>query len=90
MISLKVIIWSILLKTTIYILNRIPTKVAAKTPYELWIGQKPSLKHFHMWGCPVEAKSYRPHEKKLDSKTVNNYFIGYSERSKGRVLLSHD
>ena len=25
---------------------------------------------------------YKPHEKKLDSKTVSNYFIGYSERSR--------
>ncbi|RVW81185.1 Retrovirus-related Pol polyprotein from transposon TNT 1-94 [Vitis vinifera] len=47
----------------------VPTKAAAKTPYELWTGRKPSLKHFHVWGCPAEARPYKPHEKKLDSKT---------------------
>ena len=31
-------LWGEALKTAIYILNRVPTKVAAKTPYELWTG----------------------------------------------------
>ena len=55
------------LKIAAYILNRVPTKAAAKTPYELWVGKKPSLKHFHVWGCPAEARPYKPNEKKLDS-----------------------
>ncbi|KAL5548640.1 hypothetical protein UlMin_003871 [Ulmus minor] len=76
-------LWGEALKTAAYILNRAPTKAAAKTPYELWMGQKPSLKHFHIWGCPAEARPYKPHEKKLDSKTVSSYFIGYAERSRG-------
>jgi len=41
------------------------------------------LKYFHIWRCPSESRPYRPNEKKLDSKTVNSYFIGYSERSRG-------
>ena len=66
-----------------YILNRVPTKATAKTPYELWTDKKPSLKHLHIWGCLVEARPYRPHEKKLDSRMISCYFIGYSERSRG-------
>ncbi|RVW73385.1 Retrovirus-related Pol polyprotein from transposon TNT 1-94 [Vitis vinifera] len=31
----------------------------------------------------AEARPYKPHEKKLDSKTVSSYFIGYAERSRG-------
>ncbi|RVW20958.1 Retrovirus-related Pol polyprotein from transposon TNT 1-94 [Vitis vinifera] len=76
-------LWGEALKTAAYILNRVPTKAAAKTPYELCTGRKPSLKHFHIWGCPAEARPYKPHEKKLDSKTVSSYFIGYAERSRG-------
>ncbi|KAH9656751.1 hypothetical protein KPL70_022797 [Citrus sinensis] len=71
------------LKTAAYILNRVPTKAAAKTPYELWTGRKPSLNHLHIWGCPAEARPYRPHERTLDSKTVSSYFVGYAERSRG-------
>ncbi|KAH6776365.1 hypothetical protein C2S52_013926 [Perilla frutescens var. hirtella] len=74
---LPISLWGEALKTAAYILNRVPTKAAAKTPFELWNGRKPSLKHFHIWGCPAEARPYRPNEKKLDPKTVSNYFIGY-------------
>ena len=76
-------LWEETLKTTIYILNRVPTKVTVKTPYELWTGKKPSIRHLHIWGCPAEARPYRPNEKKLDSRTVSSYFVGYSERSRG-------
>jgi len=71
------------LKTATYILNKVSTTAAAKTPYEFWVGRKPSLKHFHVWGCPAEARPYKSNERKLDSRTVRSYFIGYSERSKG-------
>ena len=76
-------LWGEALKTATYILNRVTTKAAAKTPYELWVGKKPSLKHFHVWGCPAEARPYKPNERKLDSQIASNYFIGYSERSRG-------
>ena len=37
-------LWRDAVKIAAYILNRVPTKVATKTPYELWTGRKPSLK----------------------------------------------
>ena len=81
--NLPISLWGEALKIEKYILNRVPTKATAKTPYEHWTGKKPSLKHLHIWGCPAEARPYMPHEKKLDSRTVSCYFIGYSERSRG-------
>lgn len=60
-----------------------PTKAVAKTPYELLIENKPSLKYFHVWRCSFEVGPCRPHEKKLESKTISTYFIGYVVRSKG-------
>ncbi|RVX17043.1 Retrovirus-related Pol polyprotein from transposon TNT 1-94 [Vitis vinifera] len=74
-------LWGEALKTAAYILNRVPTKAAAKTPYELWTGRKPSLKHFHIWGCPAEVRPYKPHEKKLDSKTARNIVFEEEEGS---------
>jgi transposase InsO family protein len=76
-------LWGEALKTAAYILNRVPTKATNKTPYEIWNGRKPNLKHLRVWGCPAEARPYRPHEKKLDERTVSCYFIGYPERSRG-------
>ena len=84
--NLPISLWGEALKTAAYILNRVPTKATAKTPYELWTGKKPSLKHLHIWGCPAEARPYRPHEKKLDSRMVSCYFIGYFERSRGYIF----
>ncbi|KAH7834402.1 hypothetical protein Vadar_015602 [Vaccinium darrowii] len=81
--SLPDSLWGEALKTAIYILNRVPSKAIAKTPYELWTEKKSSLRHFHVWGCPTEARPYRPNERKLDSRTVSCYFVGYSERSRG-------
>ena len=71
------------LKTAVHILNRVPSKSVPKTPYELWTGRKPSLRHLRVWGCPAEAKVFNPNIGKLDPKTVSCHFIGYPDRSKG-------
>jgi len=71
------------LKTVVYILNRVPSKAVAKTPYKLWTSKKPSIRHLHIWGCSAEARPYKAHEAKLDSRMVSCYFVGYAERSRG-------
>ena len=68
------------LPESLYILNRVPSKVVAKAPYEPWTGKKPSIRHLQVWGCLVKVMPYRPNERKLDSGTVNCYFVGCSER----------
>ena len=64
--SLHTSLWGEALKTAIYLLNRVPTKETIKTPYQLWTGRKPSLKHLHIWGCPAQARPYVPKERKLN------------------------
>ena len=76
-------LWTEALKTTVYILNRVPTKAVPKTPFELLKGWKPSLRHMRVWGCSSEVRIYNPQEKKLDPRTISGYFIGYAEKSKG-------
>lgn len=39
-----------------HIMNKVPTKVAKKTTYELWTGQKPYLRHLSIWGCPAYSR----------------------------------
>ena len=81
--SLPKSLWMYALKTTMYLLNKVPSNAVPKTPFELWIGRKSSLRHLHVWGSLAEARIYNPHEKKLDSWTISGYFIGYPEKSKG-------
>ncbi|GJZ54599.1 retrovirus-related pol polyprotein from transposon TNT 1-94 [Tanacetum coccineum] len=76
-------LWVYALKTVVYLLNRVPSKSFSKTPYELCTGRKPSQRYRHVWGCPAKARVYNPQEKKLDSRIVNGFFIGYPEKSKG-------
>ena len=71
------------LKTAMYLLSRVPSKAVPKTPFELWTGRTPSLRHLHVWGCQAEIRVYNPQEKKLDARTISGYFIGYPEKSKG-------
>ena len=51
--SLPISMWMYALKTAMYLLNRVPSKAVSKTPFELWTGRKPSLRHLHVWGCPA-------------------------------------
>ncbi|KAF7815226.1 Retrovirus-related Pol polyprotein from transposon TNT 1-94 [Senna tora] len=63
--SLPDSLWGEALKTAVYIRNRVPTKAVTKTPYEIWTNKKPCIWHLHVWGCPAEARPYKPFEKKL-------------------------
>src|SRR6185503_8856084 len=80
--TLPLSLWMEALKTTIHILNSVPSKSVPKTPYELWTGREPSLDHLRVWGSPAEAKVFNPSIGKLDPKTVSCHFIGYPEKSK--------
>ena len=77
--SLPISLWTYALKTAMYLQNRVPSKVVQKTPFELWTGRKPSLRHLHVLGCPTEIRYYNPQENKLYARTI----IGYPEKLKG-------
>ena len=81
--SLHIRLWVEALKTAIYLLDRVPTKATIKTPYELWTSRKPNLKHLHIWGCLAQARPYVPKDRKLYSRTISYYFVGYSKKSWG-------
>ncbi|XP_074288427.1 uncharacterized protein LOC141613585 [Silene latifolia] len=70
-VKLPSFLWVDALKTTAYILNRVPSKAVSKTPFELFKGWKPSLRHIRIWGCPSEVRVYNPQEKKLDPRTIS-------------------
>ena len=51
------------LKTTAFILNRVPTKVVSKIPFKLFKGWKPSLTH-NMYGDARLKLEFRTHKKR--------------------------
>lgn len=55
---------------SIYILNRLPTKVLkGRTPYEAWSGNKPDMSHIKIFGCVVYMKILATHTGKLDDRS---------------------
>ena len=57
------------MNTTVYLLNRVPTKaVEGKTPFEVWYGKKPAVHHLKTFGCIVYMKNTAPHLKKLEDR----------------------
>ncbi|CAL2278472.1 unnamed protein product [Prunus armeniaca] len=84
--KLPTFLWGEALKSANYLVNKVPTKATNKIPYEIWCKRKPSLAHLKTWGCKAEAKLYNPMQKKLDSKTVSCFFIGYPDMTKGYMF----
>ena len=84
-----------------WIVNRIPTRALEGdiTPYKSFYGVKPSLANLRIFGC--KAYVHIPDEKrrKLDAKSLECVFIGFTpnksgyrllHRNTGRVLDSRD
>ncbi|GKU97061.1 hypothetical protein SLEP1_g10245 [Rubroshorea leprosula] len=73
--------WGYALETAIYLLNRVPTKSAPKTPYEMWTNKRPSVKHLKIWGCHAHVK--KQSADKLESRTIKCNFVGYPKETIG-------
>ena len=52
---------------------------SGQTPYQLWFGEKPDLKHFRVFGYVVYAHVPDGERKKLDQKAVKLRFTGFTE-----------
>lgn len=72
-----------------YIQNRLPTKlVFGKVFKEVCSGEKPSISNLKIFGC--EAYSHIPKEgrRKLEPKSLECVFIGYTEGIRGYNLYN--
>jgi hypothetical protein len=73
--------WGEAVLTACHILNRVPMKNKEKTPYEEWIGRKPSLSYLRTWGCLAKVNVPINKKWKLGPKTVDCIFLGYAHHS---------
>jgi hypothetical protein len=79
---LPINLWMEALKTVVHILNRVPSKLVPKIPYDLWTDRKLTLNYLHVWGCSAEAKLFNPSIGKLDPKIMSCHFIDYPDKLK--------
>ena len=60
------------------------------TPYEVWRGKKPNLKHLHDFGSTCFVLNDREHMRKFDPKSGEGMFLEYSPNSIAyRVINKH-
>ena len=67
--------------TASHVLNRIPNRNKETTPYENWVGRKPSLSYLCTWGCLAKVNIPIYKKRKLGPKTKDCVFLGYAHQS---------
>lgn len=75
--------WAEAVMTAAYIINRVPCKGSGdKSPEEIWSGREPDLSLLKVFGCKAYAQVPAAKRKKLDDKSTECIFVGYSSDSK--------
>jgi hypothetical protein len=80
---LPMFLWAKASMTVVYVQNRNPHKTLRNmTPEEAFIGVKPEVENFRIFGCPVYINIPKEKSTKLDPSGRKGTFVGYSESSK--------
>ncbi|GJS00384.1 retrovirus-related pol polyprotein from transposon TNT 1-94 [Tanacetum coccineum] len=82
--------WGEAILTATYLLNKVPCKEKEVTPYELWMGRKPSYKYLRVWGCLAKVVVPTPKAQKIGPKSVDCILIGYVKNSSAYRFIVHD
>jgi hypothetical protein len=86
--SLPSKIWVEALNHVSYIHNKSPHRyVEDMTHFEAWIGDKPNVTHFHIFGSRAWAHIPSEKRKALDQHSTHFIFVGYSDDVKGYRLI---
>ncbi|KAK8589956.1 hypothetical protein V6N12_024343 [Hibiscus sabdariffa] len=78
--DLPISFWGHALEIAAFTLNRVPSKLVQKTPYEIWTGKRPSMSFMKIWGC----QAYVKHQMsiKLEPRSHKCIFVGYPKETK--------
>ncbi|KAD4384796.1 hypothetical protein E3N88_24964 [Mikania micrantha] len=82
--------WGEAILSATYLLNKIPFKKKDVTPYELWMGRKPSYKYLKVWGCLAKVVVPPPKVQRIGIKIMDCVFIGYAHHSSAYRFLVYD
>ena len=76
--------------TACYIVNRVSLRsIIKRTPYELYKHKKPSVKHFHPFGCKCFIlNNGKDQLGKFDAKSDEGIFLGYSSQRKAYRIFN--
>uniref|UniRef100_A0AAV1UYS4 Integrase catalytic domain-containing protein n=1 Tax=Peronospora matthiolae TaxID=2874970 RepID=A0AAV1UYS4_9STRA len=93
--------WGEAVMTANFLRLRCPSRSIShdKSPYKVWSGKKPILANLKVFGCHAYVHVPKPKRSKLDARSIQCRFIGYSDHKKAyrfeeiksrRVLVSRD
>jgi hypothetical protein len=82
--------WSAAITHASYIHNRRVHLVTRRTPYEMWHGKKPDLRHLRVFGSRVCVKKTGDRPAKLDNHAFHGVFIGYTATDKNIRYIDMD
>jgi transposase InsO family protein len=84
-------LWAEAAKTTVYLLNRSPTKAnLGVTPEECFSNRPPNLRHLRIFGCLTYLHVQQHQWNKLEARSERGALVGYDESTKGyRIWLPH-
>ncbi|XP_057452263.1 uncharacterized protein LOC130744085 [Lotus japonicus] len=82
-------LWAEVINTACYIYNRVIVRSGTdSTSYELWKCKKPAVKYFHVFGSKCYILTDREQRRKLDPKSDERIFLGYSMNSKAYMVFN--
>jgi hypothetical protein len=80
--------WAEGLRTTTYLLNRLPTTaIQVVCPHLALFGSAPSYEHLHVFGCTCYPNMTATAPHKLSPRSIRCVFLGYSADHKGYRCL---
>ena len=75
--------WGETVTTTVFILNRAPTKaLKGVTPFEAWYGRHPSVSFLQTFGCIGHIRKMKLVLTKLEDRSTPMVLLGYEEGTK--------
>ena len=83
----------------VYTLNRVSNNISPITPFQMWHHEKPDVSHLRIFGTISYIHIPKAERRKLESKSLKCYFVGYSPTQKAyrfwdpvsrRIKISRD
>lgn len=81
--NLPYIFWVEVINIACHIHNCVTIRLGTKvTHYEIWRGRAPNMEYFHVFGRKCYILADRERRRKLDPKSDDDIFLGYSTNSR--------
>ena len=83
--------WGEAVNNAVYVLNRIGSPaLEGKSPYELFVGKKPSVAHVRVFGCTAHMHVEKQHRTKWTQKSREMIHVGYDDEKKAYRLVDKE